>query len=183
MKSTLVKLIFWTSLSISAIFTTLSCLPIQIFQTKIALHNANSFDIEVTPIGRVNSHKTTLLPLEYKFPSIANPFNKQINIEANQTITLYYGVDVCRFEGLLISAKNGIYFIETKQSPFKPIDIGRENLNIIANDNLSNLLKEQNSVYFNFIFQIILLLYAPIIGIYFLVKWIKSKRHINREKS
>ena len=175
MKSNLVKLIFWTSFIISAIFTILSCLTYQFFQARISLHNTNAFDIQVTPIGRVNSPKTTLLPLEYKFPSIANPFNKQINIEANQTITLYYDVDVCRFEGLLISASNGLYFIESKQSQFKPTDIGRENLNIIANDNLSNLLKEQNSVYFIFIFQIILLLYAPIIGIYFLVKWIKSR--------
>ena len=183
MKSTFVKLIFWTSLFISAIFTTLSCLPVQIFQTKIALHNANSFDILATPIGRVNSPKTTLLPLEYKFPSIANPFNKQIKIEANQTITLYYDIDVCRFEGLLISAPNGLYFIDSKQSQFKPFHISRENLNILADDNLLNSLKEQNSEYLTFIFQVILLLYFPIIGIYFLFKWIKSRRYINRENS
>ncbi len=176
MKSTLVKLIFWTSLFISAIFTTLSCLPIQIFQTKIALHNANAFDILATPIGRVNSPTTTLLPLEYKFPSITNPFNKQIKIKANQTITLYYDLAVCQFEGLLISVPNGLFFIDSKQSQFKPIDIGRENLNILANDNLLNLLKDQNSEYLSFIFQIILLLYSPVIGFYFSVKWIHSKR-------
>lgn len=180
MKSTLVKLIFWTSIIISAIFTTLSCLPIQLFQAKIALQNTNSFDILATPIGRVNSPTTTLLPLEYKFPGITNPFNKQIKIKANQTITLYYDVDVCQFEGLLISAPNGLFFIDSKQSQFKPIDISRENLNILANDNLSSLLQEQSSEYLSFIFQIILLLYSPVIGFYFLVKWIHSKRHIKQ---
>ena len=88
------KIFVWTTIIISYLFILLTALPVRLFLVQTTITNRLDKEIFVTPIGRVISSIITIIPLEYKFPGISNPFNKNISIKPNETIQVYHDNDI-----------------------------------------------------------------------------------------
>jgi hypothetical protein len=164
------KIFVWTTIIISYLFILLAVLPVRLFIIQTTITNKVDTEIFVTPFGRERSAVTTTIPLEFKFPGISNPFNKIISVKPNETIQLYHDNDGCLFEGLLITKGDSLFQVSNdKQENYNYI-ISKAVLTDTGDKALDDFTKYKFGDFNGFAFQVLLLLYAPIMTVILLTK-------------
>ena len=168
------KIFVWTTIVISYLFILFAVLPVRLFLVQTSITNQLDKEIFVTPIGRVRSKTTTTIPLEFKFPGISNPFNKQISVKPNQTIQLYHDNDACMFEGLLISKSDSLFKVRNDKRTKDNYTISNTVLTDTADTSFDSFTRYKFGDFTGFSFQFFLLLYAPIMTVTILTKRFKK---------
>jgi hypothetical protein len=168
------KIFVWTTIIISYLFILFAVLPVRLFLVQTTITNKLDKEIFVTPFGRVRGATTTTIPLEFNFPGISNPFNKNISLKPNETIQLYHDNDVCMFDGLLINKSDSLFKISNDKQVNNQYTISNALLTDNANKKFDDFTKYKLGDYSGFAFHILLLLYAPIMTVIILTRKFKK---------
>lgn len=164
------KIFVWTTIIISYLFIVLAVFPVRLFLVQTTITNKLDKEIFVTPYGRERSPITTTIPLEFKFPGISNPFNKNISVKPNETIELYHDNDVCMFDGLLIAKSDSLFKVNNDKQSSDHYIINNAVLKDSADKGFDDFGKYKFGEFIGFAFQILLLLYAPIMTLFILTR-------------
>ena len=164
------KIFVWTTIIISYLFILLVVLPIRLFLVQTTITNKLDKEIFVTPYGRERNTITTTIPLEFRFPNISNPFNKKISVKPNETIQLYYDNDGCMFDGLLITKSDSLFKVSNDKQANYNYTISNSVLTDTADKAFDDFTKYKFGDFSGFIFQVLLLLYAPFMTVILLTK-------------
>ena len=168
------KIFVWTTIIISYLFILFAVLPVRLFLVQTTITNKLDKEIFVTPFGRVRGATTTTIPLEFNFPGISNPFNKNISVKPNETIQLYHDNDVCMFDGLLINRSDSLFKISNDKQMNNQYTISNALLTDNANKTFDDFTKYKLVDFGGFAFHILLLLYAPIMTVIILTRKFKK---------
>ncbi len=168
------KKIVWTTIIISYLFILFAVLPTRLFLVQTTITNKLDKEIFVTPLGRERSAISTTIPLEFKFPGITNPFNKNISIEPNDTVQLYHDNDVCIFNGLLITVGDSLFKLSIDKQVNNIYTISSDVLTENAGKTFDDFTRYKLGDFISFTFQILLLIYAPTMTVMMLTKKIKN---------
>jgi hypothetical protein len=168
------KIFVWTTTIISYLFILLAVLPVRLFLVKTTITNKLDKEIFVTPFGRERSTITTTIPLDFNFPGISNPFNKNISVKPNETIQLYHDNDVCMFDGLLINKSDSLFKISNDKQMNNQYTISNAVLTDNADKTFDDFTKYKLGDFSGFAFHILLLLYAPIMTVIILTRKFKK---------
>ena len=168
------KIFVWTTIIISYLFIILAVLPVRLFLVQTTITNTLDKEIFVTPFGRERSTITTTIPLEFKFPGISNPFNKKISVKPDETIELYHDNDVCMIDGLLIAKSDSLFKVNNDKQSNDHYIINNAALTNTADKLFADYNEYKFGDFIGFTFQILLLLYAPIMTVVILTKKFKK---------
>ncbi len=168
------KIFVWTTIIISYLFILLAVLPVRLFLVQTTITNKIDKEIFVTPFGRERSTTTTTIPLEFKFPRISNPFNKKILVKPNGTVKLYHDNDACMFDGLLINKGDTLFKVSNDNQANNLYIISNVVLTDNADKSFDNFTKYNFADFIGFAFQILLLLYAPIMTVIILTRKLRK---------
>jgi hypothetical protein len=168
------KIFVWITIIISYLFILLAVLPIRLFLVQTTITNKLDKEIFVTPFGRVRSTTTATIPLEFKFPGISNPFNKKISVKSYETIKLYHDNDACMLDGLLINKGDTLFKVGNDKQADNLYSISNAVLNDNTGKTFDDFTKYNIADFSGFTFQILLLLYAPIMTVIILTRKLKK---------
>jgi hypothetical protein len=180
------KILIGIAYTFSVLFILFTCLLglFRLFLGPITITNQLDKEIFVTPYGRIRCPETTTLHLEFSYPGMPNPFNKNINLKPNEDITIYIDHDACLLDGLLVRYRDSMYSVSNDKEPTDSINITNADLKEKISLNITN---DKFLSYFEFIIEIFLLGYAPIMTIIISIrkfyKWRQRKLYSSKENA
>ena len=171
-----VTTIVWITIIISYLFILTIIFPVRLFIIETKIVNHLDKEILITPYGRIRNSQTTNIPLEFKSIGIANPFNKNLLLKQNDTLTIYHDNDACYLDGFLIQHNGNAYSVESDKETNEDIIVSSKELTTKASAKLVLLTEKKINNYYKFIFQLLLIAYAPTMTIIKVRKKITQKR-------